>query len=101
MGLDRNGYAPSILDTEQGVCFACGNYGDTARHEIYYGTGNRTVSKMTGLWVNLCPRCHRIVHEKADNGVLDGALKRSGYRVFCIDNDPEAFRALIGRYYDE
>lgn len=101
MRLDSNGYAPSILDTKQGICFTCGNYGDTVRHEIYYGVGNRAVSKANGCWVNLCPECHRIVHEKADNGRLDASLKRSCYRVYCIDHDKAEFYSLFRRFYDE
>lgn len=59
---NNNGYKPSILSTEAGVCVFCGLCTDTARHEIFYGTGERTLSKKYGLWVNLCPRCHARVH---------------------------------------
>ena len=52
--MDRNGYNPSILATEDGVCMLCGLCTDTARHEIFYGTGERSLSKRYGLWVNLC-----------------------------------------------
>ena len=62
--LDRNYYAPSILDTEPGLCFGCYNHTDTARHEIFFGWGRRTKSKRLGLWVNLCPRCHTIAHNE-------------------------------------
>lgn len=61
--MDRNGYNPSILATEDGVCMLCGLCTDTARHEVFYGTGERKLSKRYGLWVNLCPRCHSKVHE--------------------------------------
>lgn len=56
--LDKNGYAPSILTTEQDKCYLCENCTHTERHEIF-GGANRTKSKALGLWVNLCPACHR------------------------------------------
>ena len=99
--MKKNGYlSPPILDTEKGVCFNCGKKGDTAVHEIYFGRGNRKVSKQQGFYVHLCPTCHRIVHEKPDDGELDGALKRSCYRVYCYSHDKEVFKELIGRYYE-
>jgi hypothetical protein len=60
--LDRNGYAPSILDTDAGLCYVCWRHTETARHEIFFGRGRRKKSKRLGLWVNLCPRCHTAVH---------------------------------------
>lgn len=59
---NNNGYRPSIIATEDGVCMLCGLCTSTARHEIFYGTGERALSKKYGLWVNLCPRCHARVH---------------------------------------
>ena len=59
---DRNGYNKSIMATTAGECYLCGYEGETARHEVFYGTGARALSKHYGLWVNLCPRCHAEVH---------------------------------------
>lgn len=47
--MDRNGYNPSIIPTQDGVCMLCGLCTDTARHEIFYGTGERRLSKRYGL----------------------------------------------------
>ena len=104
MRLDRNGYGPSILDTEQGTCYVCGLQTDTIRHEIYHGVGNRSISKANGFWVNLCPRCHRchrFVHLRLDDGDLDSNLKRICYTVFCRTRSKAEFYDLIKRYYDE
>lgn len=60
--MDRNGYNKSILATTDGVCYICGKYCETARHEIYGGAGTRSLSKRYGLWVNICPECHARVH---------------------------------------
>ena len=61
--MDRNGYNKSILPTTEGVCFLCGKYCETARHEVFEGNGTRSFSKRYGLWVNICPECHARVHE--------------------------------------
>lgn len=66
--MDRNGYNKSIMNTASGVCFICGRETETARHEIFYGEGERKLSKLFGLWVNLCPECHAEVHEDKRTG---------------------------------
>ena len=60
-----NGYNPSILDTQDGKCYLCGRYGETARHELFYGA-KRDTSKRYGLWVNVCPMCHNTIHAHGD-----------------------------------
>lgn len=96
--LDSNGYAPSIMETEDGLCFMHKGKCETVRHEIYFGTGNRKVSKANGFWVNICPRCHAYIHANKDT---DEELKRECYRVFTRSHSPEDFFRLIGRYYED
>ena len=61
--MDKNGYAPSIMqDTVfEPFCYLCGANGaldKLDRHEIYGGS-NREKSKRLGLWVLLCHNdCH-------------------------------------------
>jgi len=57
--LDRNGYAPSLLDREEGGCFLCGRTnGKLDRHEAF-GGAYRQKSKKYGLWCSLChSECH-------------------------------------------
>lgn len=57
--LDRNGYAPSIVQHTGGHCFACGcSCKPLQRHEVFFGA-NREKSKNLGLWVELCAdTCH-------------------------------------------
>jgi hypothetical protein len=62
MRAHRNGYADSIMSTVPGVCYVCKRRGDTARHEILYGTANRKNAKAAGLWINVCPECHARIH---------------------------------------
>lgn len=106
MALDKNGYAKSVMNTEPGICYLCGGEGDTVRHECFFGSQNRRMSKKKGAWVNICPQCHRIVHEKPDNGRLDRQLKRDCQSVI-IDrlneeghDGREIFYAWFRRWYD-
>jgi hypothetical protein len=48
----------SLLNTQKGICFICGRYGQTDRHHLFFGTANRRLSEEDGLWVYLCPSCH-------------------------------------------
>lgn len=98
--MDKNGYNDSIMDTVRGVCFACHWEGDTARHEIFYGTANRRNSKKYGTWVYLCPVCHDQVHLKPDGGEMDRYLKHEGYKEFCKIHPRYLFYKTFGRAYD-
>jgi hypothetical protein len=95
--LDKNGYAPSILETEP-HCFCC--YGNLylQRHEIFHGP-NRKKAKADGLWVNLCPTCHYTVHNT--NGELDRKLKKRGQEaaMTVYGWSEEEFRKRYGRNY--
>lgn len=64
--MDRNGYNPSVMPTEDGKCMLCKLETQTVRHEVFPGTGPRDLCKRYGLWVNLCPRCHAKVHADPD-----------------------------------
>lgn len=56
--LDRNRYAPSILNTTEGICWQCLKHTATERHEVF-GGALRYKSKEYGLWIDLCAACHR------------------------------------------
>ena len=93
--MDRNGYNKSLFNTDQGKCYLCKRYGDTARHEVY-GASNRAFSKKLGMWVDICPLCHKRVHAEND---ID--LKREGQRLFEEEYGHERFMAVFGRNYLE
>ena len=95
--LDSNGYAPSIMPPGEG-CFVCNRQVETARHEIYHGSF-RQKSKELGLWVNVCPKCHREIHE--GRGGLDGLLKAWGCRdaMLFYGWTEEEFRQRFGKLY--
>lgn len=57
--LDKNGYAPSIIQVDTSYCYLCGRRDRKLdRHEVW-GASNRQKSKRDGLWVMLChDECH-------------------------------------------
>lgn len=68
--IDRNGYAPSILQDDENACFICFSCAEKLdRHEVFGGP-NREKSKRLGLWVSLCHWTHHVfgrdsVHQNA------------------------------------
>jgi len=68
--LDRNGYAPSVIQQDETRCYLCGRRNlKLDRHEPFGGP-LRDKSKSLGLWVLLCHSgCHQGpdgVHNSAD-----------------------------------
>ena len=100
--LDRNGYAPSILQEDTSRCFACGRCDRKLdRHEAFFGS-NRRKSKAYGLWVTLC---HDPCHLGKD-GYQYSASKAGGLRAFAQIKAMEEygwsvqdFRELFGKNY--
>ena len=103
--LDRNGYAPSIMEGHgDGWCYLCHEDVDTTeRHEVFFGTGgSRQKCKELGLWVNLCPTCHRngerAVHTNAEvcqqvkQDAQRAAMERYGW-------SEETFRSYFWKSY--
>lgn len=102
MKLDRNGYAPSIIDGHDYCsCYLCGKNGNGKldRHEIFHGPF-RTKSKALGLWVHLCHNeCHiNGVHKYCE---LDRGLKQEGQKAAMREYGwtAERFVAQFGRSY--
>lgn len=72
--LDKNGYAPSILQWNAGEqCARCGleDIHRLARHEVFHGP-YRQKSKRLGIWITVCPTCHSYIHDRPkDRDVVD------------------------------
>ena len=84
-------------------CWCCGRTDKLEVHHICHGTANRVLADKHGLWVYLCPECHRGtngVHGK--NGHRkDLTLKCVAQRAFEENHSREEFRAIFGRSYLE
>ena len=84
--LDRNGYAPSILQMDRGgpYCYLClrnGSADPLNRHEVF-GGAYRQKSKRLGLWVYLCHEsCHQGPNGVHRNPKLAHDLKQAAQRA--------------------
>ena len=97
MKLDRNGYAPSILQ-DGDYCFLCGRMDRKLdRHEVF-GGAYRDKSKMDGLWMLLC---HEPCHE-GPHGVHGDRPTRDYIRAYAQGKAMELYgwstRDFIMRY---
>lgn len=102
--LDRNGYAPSIVQEDTGVCFLCGRSDQKLdRHECFGGAGRRAKSKRLGLWVSLCHTgCHQnsawAVHENPSTAaILHGEAQAAAMQTYGWGTG--RFIAEFGRNY--
>ena len=99
--VDRNGYAPSILQTER-KCYVTGLTGTLVRHEIYFGSGRGELSKPWGGWVWLRPDWRNTpshgVHMFGGRK-LDRRLKQECQRRFEELYSHETFIRTFGRSY--
>lgn len=97
--LDSNGYAPSILATENGFCYFCGRQAEVVRHEIFYGSLLRKVSKEQGTWCYLCVPCHQFEHQGGGLERDGMTLKQMAQTAFERNHTREEFMKLYGRNY--
>lgn len=103
-GLDRNGYAPSIIpDHSETQCWLCdcNGRGKMDRHEVF-GGAYRAKSKRLGLWVHLCHEdCHlNGVHKSAyDAALLKSEAQRCAMKQYGWTT--EEFIREFGKNYIE
>lgn len=84
---------------ESKSCFFCGDERACEKHHIVFGTANRKLAEEDGLWVWLCPDCHRGtygVHGYAGHD-RDLALKRAAEYAWIRKND-SSVEEWIKRY---
>jgi len=84
-------------------CWFCGKQNGLEVHHCIHGTANRVQADNYGLWVYLCPECHRGthgVHGKYGHE-RDLTLKKVAQRAYEKEHSREQFRAVFGRSYLE
>lgn len=100
MPLDRNGYAPSIIEGDGTRCFSCASRSEKLdRHEVF-GGAYRTKSKNLGLWVSLCHiKCHLDGIHRFQNQSL--TLKKYAQQIAMMRYEwtEDDFRREFGRSY--
>ena len=99
MKRDRNGYIPSLFNTIEDECYICGCGGRMERHEIF-GGANRSNSKGYGLWINVCPGCHRTkpdsIHLSPKKHIR---LKEEAQELFEEEYPDKDFLSIFGKKY--
>ena len=99
--LDRNGYAPSLIEWREGECLICGRSDrPIQRHEVFHGS-YRERSKNLGCWVNICDECHRAIHQTAKfkERALKNLMQRAAMKHYNWSVD--LFRQNFGKNYLE
>lgn len=81
-------------------CELCGRFMLCARHEVFFGSGNRKKSIRYGMTAYLCPDCHqngtRAVHRCRETDLM---LKERYQRKFKQEHPEESFIKIFGRSY--
>lgn len=95
--------ADSILQRGR-YCYLCGRekcggeYIALERHHVMNGNPNRKKAEQYGLWVYLCPPCHRKVHaEFALRYHLKQTAQREAMKTYGWNFDD--FRRIFGKNY--
>lgn len=96
--LDCNGYAPSILQSEE-ECWVSHAKSGLVRHEVFPAS-NRDKSKYFGLWVYLTPYWHNMSNEGVHfNKELDLKLRKYAQAEFEIHFPELDFVEIFGKNY--
>lgn len=87
-----------MMNLEVKKCYLCERQGIVEAHHCIHGTANRRIADKDGLIVNLCPDCHRKIH---DMGVMDSELKYFAQLAWMRYNlsTADEFIARYGRSY--
>lgn len=85
VNLDRNGYAPSIMQSGD-CCYLCGrSWGSKMDRHEPFGAANRQKSKGDGLWVNLCHLgCHEGPGSVHDDPAKARELRKDAQRAAML-----------------
>ena len=78
----------SIIKTAKS-CYFCGSERNLEKHHAMHGTANRKLAERDGLWVWVCPDCHRGtygVHGKHGHG-KDMTLKMAAEYAWIKHNN--------------
>lgn len=91
-------YRSIMMNLEVEKCYICGKEGPTEAHHCLHGSANRRLAERDGLIVNLCPECHRRLHEK---GTGDDTLMEAGQLAWENYNlsDTAHFMARYGKNF--
>lgn len=79
-------------------CYICHTVGITEVHHCLHGTANRKLAEKDGLLVNLCPKCHRALHDKGTYDLYLKHVAQFAWQDYNMKTDTE-WRARYGKNY--
>ena len=90
-----------IQNLEVKKCYLCGAEGPVEVHHCLHGP-NRKKAEADGLLINLCPECHRLLHDSGDRRT-DRKVMKLGQVAWMGHNmgSTEEFIARYGKNYLE
>ena len=79
-------------------CYLCGRTDALEKHHVFFGYPGRRHSDEHGLWVWLCPECHRTGKHSAHLDYQTNVnLKKDGQRAFELTHTRSEFMDIFGR----
>lgn len=88
----------SIMYHDKDSCYLCYRHVPLEKHHVWHGTANRRLADKDGLYVWLCPECHRALHDK---GIGDKLLMMQAQiewmHHYNFGNPQDDFRKRYGR----
>ena len=100
MAKKKQARADSIMQTVE-ECYVCRRTTGLEPHHCTHGTANRAVADRLGLWVWLCPTCHRGtkgVHGR-DGHDLDLYLKQRAEQAYLETHTLDEWMEEIGKNF--
>lgn len=76
-------------------CYICKKGGALERHHCLHGSRRQLADKY-GLTVNLCPACHKALH---DHGLFDHELEKIAQKNFETWYGHEEYMKVFGKNY--
>ena len=95
-------YKSSVIQKKT-ECFICRTFYNfetlypLERHHCLHGTGMRALADVDGLWVWLCVRHHKRLH---DFNEKDKELQITAQRVFIALHSREEYFKRYGKFYE-
>ena len=89
----------SIVQKGDPRCFFCGRLFGLERHHILGGVANRPLSEKYGLWVWLCPDCHRGMDGAQYGREKNQILKRLGQIAFEARHSHDEWMQIFKKNY--
>ena len=89
----------SIMQSGDPRCYLCGRAFGLERHHVMSGIANRPLSEKYGLWVWLCPDCHRGTEGAQYDKERNQSLKRLAQIAFEARHSHDEWMNVFKKNY--